>query len=199
MMEKLRIHATQAFTVLLFLILFFTSSAWEEKSPVVTIILFFLGAVFVGIASMGRLWCSIYIAGYKTDRLIKEGPYSICRNPLYFFSFIGASGVGMATESLLIPFLIILTFTIYYPMVIKSEEAEMLKKHGKEYEAYLSQVPSFFPDISKLKEPDSYITKPIIFRKHIFSALWFVWLLGILELIEGFHELHVLPVIFNIY
>jgi len=199
MIEKLRIHATQAFTVLLFLILFFTSSAWEEKSPVVTIILFFLGAVLVGIASMGRLWCSIYIAGYKTDRLIKEGPYSICRNPLYFFSFIGALGVGMATESFLIPFLIMITFTIYYPMVIKSEEAEMLKKHGKEYEAYLGLVPSFFPHISKLKEPDSYITKPIIFRKHIFSALWFVWLLGILELIEGFHELHVLPVIFRIY
>jgi len=199
MIEKLRIHATQAFTVLLFLILLFTSSAWEEKSPVVTIILFFLGAVLVGIASMGRLWCSIYIAGYKTDRLIKEGPYSICRNPLYFFSFIGALGVGMATESFLIPFLIMITFTIYYPMVIKSEEAEMLKKHGKEYEAYLGLVPSFFPHISKLKEPDSYITKPIIFRKHIFSALWFVWLLGILELIEGFHELHVLPVIFRIY
>jgi len=199
MIEKLRIHATQAFTVLLFLILLFTSSAWEEKSPVVTIILFFLGAVLVGIASMGRLWCSIYIAGYKTDRLIKEGPYSICRNPLYFFSFIGALGVGMATESFLIPFLIMITFTIYYPMVIKSEESEMLKKHGKEYEAYLGLVPSFFPHISKLKEPDSYITKPIIFRKHIFSALWFVWLLGILELIEGFHELHVLPVIFRIY
>lgn len=148
---------------------------------------------------MGRLWCSIYIAGYKTDRLIKEGPYSICRNPLYFFSFIGALGVGMATESFLIPFLIMITFTIYYPMVIKSEESEMLKKHGKEYEAYLGLVPSFFPHISKLKEPDSYITKPIIFRKHIFSALWFVWLLGILELIEGFHELHVLPVIFRIY
>ena len=199
MIEKLRIHATQAFTVLLFLILLFTSSAWEEKSPVVTIILFFLGAVLVGIASMGRLWCSIYIAGYKTDRLIKEGPYSICRNPLYFFSFIGALGVGMATESFLIPFLIMITFTIYYPMVIKSEESEMLKKHGKEYEAYLGLVPSFFPHISKLKEPGTYITKPIIFRKHIFSALWFVWLLGILELIEGFHELHVLPVIFRIY
>jgi len=199
MMKKLRIHATQAFTVLLFLILLFTSSAWEEKSPVVTIILFFLGAFLVGIASMGRLWCSIYIAGYKTDKLIREGPYSICRNPLYFFSFIGASGLGMATESLLIPALIIITFALYYPVVIKSEEAEMLIKHDREFEAYLSQVPSFFPDISKLKEPDSYITKPIIFRKHIFSALWFVWLLGILELIEGLHELQVLPVILSVY
>ena len=105
----------------------------------------------------------------------------------------------MATESLLIPALIIITFALYYPVVIKSEEAEMLIKHDREFEAYLSQVPSFFPDISKLKEPDSYITKPIIFRKHIFSALWFVWLLGILELIEGLHELQVLPVILSVY
>lgn len=199
MIEKLRIHVTQIFTVLLFLILLFTSSAWETKAPLVTILLFFLGAVLVGIASMGRLWCSLYIAGYKTDKLITEGPYSMCRNPLYFFSFIGSLGLGMATETLLIPSLIVIAFAIYYPRVIKSEEAELARLHGTEFESYLNRVPSFFPKISILKEPGDYIAKPIVFRKHIFSALWFIWLMGILEFIEGFHELNILPTVFNIY
>ncbi|MBN2077581.1 MAG: isoprenylcysteine carboxylmethyltransferase family protein, partial [Spirochaetes bacterium] len=60
-------------------------------------------------------------------------------------------------------------------------------------------VPSFFPSISKLKEPEEYIVKPIIFKRHLFDALWFIWLVGILEVIEAFHELNVLPVIFKIY
>lgn len=199
MIEKLRIRITQIFAVLLFLIILFTRSAWETKSPLLTEVLFFFGAVLVGIASMGRLWCSLYIAGYKTDRLIIDGPYSISRNPLYLFSFIGSLGLGMATESLLIPLLVVIAFTIYYPKVIKCEEAQMARLHGQEFESYLRRVPAFFPKLSILKEPDSYIAKPIVFRNHIFSALWFIWLMAILELIEGFHELNILPIIFNIY
>jgi len=199
MIEKLRIHITQIFTALLFLIILFTNNAWEANAPLVTQILFLFGAILVGIATMGRLWCSVYIAGYKTEKLITEGPYSVTRNPLYFFSFIGSLGLGLATETMLIPLLIVISFAIYYPKVIKSEEAEMAQLHGQDFARYISNVPAFFPKISILKEPDVYSTKPIVFRKHIFSALWFVWLMGILELIEGLHEINILPMFFSIY
>lgn len=199
MIEKLRIHLTQIFVVLLFLILMSSSSAWETEAPFVTVLLFFIGAFMVGIASLGRLWCSLYIAGYKTNKLITEGPYSISRNPLYFFSFIGAVGLGLATETFLMPLLIIVAFAIYYPGVIKSEEVELARLHGQEFELYLGSVPAFFPKISLLKEPDGYLANPIVFRSHIFSALWFIWLMGVLELIEGLHELNILPTLFNIY
>jgi len=48
---------------------------------------------------------------------------AMCRNPLYFFSLLGALGVGLTTETLLIPFVILIAFVGYYPNVIKSEEA----------------------------------------------------------------------------
>jgi len=41
--------------------------------------------------------------------------------------------------------------------------------------------------------------EPRLFRKHIFDALWFIWLLGIMELLEAFHELNVLPVWIELY
>lgn len=199
MTKKLRIFISRIFGGLLVALICVSSSLWEDKTPFVTIILFLLGAVLVGIASLGRLWCSVYIAGYKTHQLITQGPYSICRNPLYFFSLLGAIGVGLSTETILIPFLILIAFAGYYPLVIKSEETDLLERHKREFETYMKEVPMFFPKISLLKEPDEYIMKPIVFKKHIFNALWFIWLVGIIETIEELHDLSVLPTLFKIY
>jgi hypothetical protein len=33
----------------------------------------------------------------------------------------------------------------------------------------------------------------------MFDALWFVWLVGVLELIEELHELKWLPIFFRLY
>ncbi|MEJ2655825.1 MAG: isoprenylcysteine carboxylmethyltransferase family protein, partial [Desulfobacterales bacterium] len=142
---------------------------------------------------------SVYIAGYKTDHIVTKGPYSMCRNPLYFFSLLGALGVGFATESFLIPSLILIAFAAYYPIVIMSEETEMAKLHKNEFENYFKKVPRFFPKISNLTEPEEYIIKPRVFKVHIMSALWFIWILGILEVIGGLQDLQVFPMIFKIY
>lgn len=199
MIEKLRIYISQMVAVLLIVLICISRSFWEDNVHPLTTALFVLGAVLVGLASMGRLWCSVYIAGYKTDHLVTQGPYSMCRNPLYFFSLLGALGVGFASETLLIPFVILIAFVGYYPLVIKSEEAELIRLHKSEFEIYLKEVPRFFPKISLLKEPEEYIVKPIVFKRHMFSALWFIWFMGILEIIEELHDLKVLPTIFKIY
>ncbi|MFH2220169.1 MAG: isoprenylcysteine carboxylmethyltransferase family protein [Pseudomonadota bacterium] len=199
MIEKLRIRVSQVFVVFLILMIGVSESAWEERAPLVGIFLFLAGAMLAGVASLGRLWCSLYIAGYKTDRLITKGPYSMCRNPLYFFSLIGGLGVGLASETLFIPALIFVAFALYYPFVIKSEEAELRELHKEQFDMYRESVPSFFPNVFKLKEPEEYVVKPVIFKKHMFDALWFIWLLGILEIIEGLHEMKVLPKIFTFF
>lgn len=199
MVEKLRIRISQIFAGLLVVLICVSSSLWEDGAPFVATVLFLLGAILVGIASLGRLWCSVYIAGYKTDHLVTQGPYSMCRNPLYFFSLLGALGVGLASETLLIPLVILISFVGYYPLVIKSEEAELIELHSSEFEIYLKEVPRFFPKISLLKEPEEYIVNPRVFKRHMFDALWFIWFIGILEVIEELHKLEVIPTIFKIY
>jgi len=199
MIEKLRIQVSRIFVIILMVIIAVSSSAWEVEAPLFSTVLFLIAIVLVGIASLGRLWCSLYIAGYKTDSLVTEGPYSMCRNPLYFFSFLGAIGVGFASETLLIPAIMLCAFALYYPFVIKSEEAELQKLHGDKFNTYFEHVPSFFPSISKLKEPEEYIVRPVIFKRHLFDALWFIWLVGILEINEELHTLDILPTLFTIY
>lgn len=196
--EKLRIPFTRIAAMLLCASIILSSSRWEHIS-ILSDILFLTGCVLAGVASLGRLWCSLYIAGYKNTSLVTEGPYSITRNPLYFFSLIGAVGVGLATETLFIPLAIIILFSIYYPSVIKSEEVRLSDTHGKAFDVYSKKTPAFFPKLSLLKEPNTYIVNPKIFKKNLMGALWFVWFIGILELVEAFHEANIIPVVLEIY
>ena len=197
--ERYRMILSRIGAVIAFFFLFTTKSSWETESEVVTHLLFLIAMIFVGIASLGRMWCSLYIAGYKDDQLVTEGPYSLCRNPLYFFSLIGAVGVGFATETLTFPIIIAVLFALYYPFVIRSEERRLKKLFGTPFEDYCLNVPRFFPTPSTFSEPEYYNVKPAVYRNHIFSALWFVWLIGILEVIEGLREIGVISSLWSVY
>jgi protein-S-isoprenylcysteine O-methyltransferase Ste14 len=196
--EKIRILVSRAFVVALVVILLISESYWG-KHELIDTTLFAIGCFCASIAALGRLWCALYIAGYKNNTLIMTGPYSISRNPLYFFSLIGAVGVGLATETFLIPIIISIAFLFYYPGVIRGEEKRLAAAHGEAYEAYRKRVPSFFPKFSLFEEPDTYVVNPKVFRRNMSSALWFVWLVAILEIIEALHETGTLRVHFQIY
>jgi protein-S-isoprenylcysteine O-methyltransferase Ste14 len=195
--EKLRIPLSRLLVTALIILIFCSESKWEET--ILGAILFASGCFLVAVAAIGRLWCSVYIAGYKTNVLITKGPYSICRHPLYFFSFLGAVGLGLATESFVILFIIFSAFVTYYPSVIKSEEADLLNRHGDAYKIYRSATPVFFPHLSLLQEPDTAMVHTRIFRKHSLDGLWFMWLVGIIESFEAFQKLGILPVFFNLH
>ncbi len=197
--EKYRMVISRVAAAIVLFLLFTTKSHWEAQNEAVTFLLFMLGMVLVGIASLGRMWCSLYIAGYKDDQLVTEGPYSLCRNPLYFFSLIGAVGIGVATETLTFPILFTVLFALYYPFVILSEERRLKQLFGTSFDDYAIRVPRFFPKLSTFSEPENYNVKPVVYRNHIFSALWFVWLIGVLEVIEGLREIGVISSLWSLY
>lgn len=196
--RKWRITLSRLFAAVLGMVILLSTSKWESIDLVSTV-LFLFGAVLVGIATVGRLWCSLYISGYKSKSLVVVGPYSICRNPLYFFSLLGGIGVGLATETLIIPLLISTGFAMYYPYVIRREQKKLVALHGEQYQQYCRSTPCFLPLFSRLNEPEEYNVRPKLFRKNVFDALCFIWIVGTLELIEGLHESHVLPVLFRLY
>ncbi|MBM4104177.1 MAG: isoprenylcysteine carboxylmethyltransferase family protein [Planctomycetes bacterium] len=199
MVQRTRLYTTRIFVAALLVLLFIGGSEWEKKCPIVSSILFLIGCFLAGIASLGRLWCSVYIAGYKTKNLIVQGPYSICRNPLYFFSMLGGIGVGLASETLTIPAILIVAFAFYYPFVIRYEEQNLRNQFGQIYDDYVRRTPQFWPKWSLLNEPQEYTFNPKVFKKHLFSTLWFVWMIGILELIEELHDLQLVPEYFYFY
>ncbi len=193
-----RILHSRLFAAGLFLLVLLSDSRWENVG-LTSAVLFFAGALLVGVATVGRLWCSLYISGHKTKLLVTSGPYSLCRNPLYFFSLLGAIGVGMVTETVTVPIAIAAGFALYYPSVIREEEKRLAEIHGDEYAEYQRNTPVFLPSISHLTEPEEYSVNPRIFKKSIFEALWFVWIVGIIELLEEIHATGMIPTLFHLY
>ena len=88
----MRILFTRLFVGLLAGLILFSSSQWQPGPfSAAGILLVALG--LTSAAAVGRLWCSLYIAGYKKSCLVTDGPYAMCRNPLYFFSMLGVWGI----------------------------------------------------------------------------------------------------------
>lgn len=199
--ERFRTLISLTFGILIGIALLFSTSIWETQ-PIVEESLMCLACFFAGIGAFGRIWCSLYIAGYKNNTLVTAGPYSLCRNPLYLFSFIGGAGVSLATETFTIPLVVILAFILYYPFVIKKEEKRLEGFFGDKYAQYRQTTPSFIPSLKSfkaMKEPETYSVNPRIFSHNIFDALWFIWLIGIFELLGGLKEAGILPILFQLY
>lgn len=198
--EKLRIRLTWLFVVSITALMFISKTHWESCA-IIEESLMFCACLMAGIGAFGRGWCSVYIAGRKDSELVQAGPYAICRNPLYFFSMIGALGVGLATETFTVPLLVLLAFVLYYPTVILSEEKRLAQMFGDQYQSYTARVPSFIPKFSRLKgsEPESYQVNTRQIRRSFLETVWFIWLLGIIEFLSGCHEAGLLPNILYLY
>lgn len=150
-------------------------------------ILFAGGLILVGIGAMGRLWCSVYIGGRKTTELVTEGPYAWCRNPLYLFSLLGALGVGLTTRMLFAPMLILAFFAMYYPLVIRSEETKLRVAHGEAFECYRQTTPAFFPRSLRMDGAGERSVNLRLFRTHLSEAVWFIWAVAVVVLLDVAH------------
>lgn len=178
--------------------IFLVSSRWDDH-VVIKGALFLVGCLLVGLATIGRLWCSQYICAHKTKNLVTSGPYSVCRNPLYLFSVIGALGVGFATETLTIPLVLAVMFAVFYPTVILAEEAKLAPLHGDAFKAYMARVPRFWPRFKGMEEPAEYTVFPAKFRHALFDALWFIWFVGIIHLAGTLRAAGILPTLVKLY
>ena len=102
-------------------------------------------AVGVPIAFAGllvRAWAAGHIM--KNNRLATTGPYAHTRNPLYFGSFLIASGFAIAAHwSLLL--LVIAFFVAVYGPTMERERANVSGRFPEAYAEWERNVPAFVP------------------------------------------------------
>ncbi len=190
---KGRVFHTRIFLICLLPVLILSLGMLSEEHPAHAI-MEWTGHIFVILCVLGRSYCAAYIGGRKNDELITEGPFSIVRNPLYVFSFIGIAGIGMQSGMLTMLALLILGFALYYPRVVAHEEAYLLNKFGDTYHRYMKITPRWWPRWNNWHEPETIITQPRMLREAMRDASAFFIPFPVFELLGDLHASEFIPI-----
>jgi protein-S-isoprenylcysteine O-methyltransferase Ste14 len=194
---KARRRHTVWFAFLAVALLLFTDSAWPAES-LVHENLELAGYAALVVCVLGRIACAAYIGGRKNDAIVADGPYSVVRNPLYLFSFIGVAGIGLGTGTITIPLALLAIFALYYPHVVAREEAFLAERYGDAYRAYVRSVPRWLPDFSRWRSPAEIAVKPRFLLVTMRDSALFFAALPLLEMLDWLHAAGHLPVLLRL-
>jgi protein-S-isoprenylcysteine O-methyltransferase Ste14 len=172
----------------------FLQSVWSVAGPVHET-LEIVGVAFLIVCICGRVWCSAYIGGRKNYELVKDGPFSIVRNPLYVFSFIGVTGIGLLTGMVTVTIFAQVVFVLFHHATILREESVLREAYGAAYQAYLDAVPRWVPRLSLWQEPDEIQVRPRFLYLTLRDIAWIVLLFPFVEAIDALQVAGHLPVL----
>jgi protein-S-isoprenylcysteine O-methyltransferase Ste14 len=158
-----------------------------------------LGIGLILIAILGRTWCTLYIGGRKSSEIVRSGPYSVSRNPLYVFSAIGAAGFGALTGSLIVAVFLAVLCCVAFHSVILVEEAYLEEAFGEPYRQYKRDVPRFFPNPALFKESEMLSVRPQTLYRTFADGLVFFAAYPVFEVIEYLQQTGALPVLLRLY
>mgnify|MGYP002655218540 CR=1 FL=1 len=128
-----------------------------------------IGAILIFAGILGRILATISIGGQKDRDIIQTELYSVCRNPLYFASFLMATGVGLLSARP--DFMLLVTtayLAIFYPMMIN--EAGYLRSRFEDFADYEARVPLFLPKFNLWQERDRFEISFRLVRRTLFDA-----------------------------
>ena len=155
-----------------------------------------LGVVLIGVAVIGRAWCTLYIGGRKAEEVVRDGPYSVSRNPLYMFSFLAVLGAGMQTGSIVFgAILVFVSFLILRPVIAREEEV-LETRFAPQFAAYQRLVPRFGPRLGAWRDAHMLQASPALFWRTIADGALFFLTIPLLELLEHLQAVYDLPVWF---
>jgi protein-S-isoprenylcysteine O-methyltransferase Ste14 len=157
-----------------------------------------IGIVLIVVCILGRTWCTLYIGGRKIEELVTDGPYSVSRNPLYFFSILGAAGVGAQLGSVAAGAVCAALAWLVFYVVVLQEERLLSARHGAAYANYLATVPRFLPNPALWRDLPTVTVRPPRVVRTFADAMLFLLAVPAAELFEYLQELHVLPVLLHL-
>jgi protein-S-isoprenylcysteine O-methyltransferase Ste14 len=164
---------------------------WHERVESV-------GLVAIVLSIVGRAWCSLYIGGRKKAEIVDRGPYSITRNPLYVFSYVGAFGIGAQSGSVTIGLGFVLAAMAVFYLTVRREEAFLEREFGAVYAVYKARTPRFWPRFSLWRDEEQLTIRPSLFVTTIRDGLVFLLAIPIFELIDAAQVAHWLRIVVHL-
>ncbi len=137
--------------------------------------LFIVGGVF-------RWWATLYIGGRKLETIVSDGPYSICRNPLYVGTFLMGLAIAFFLQSLTFGVGFAIAAIFYMSVTVPAEEIMLGDKFGQVFTDYCQKVPRFFPKLRLLNTPAKIVINVGGLRSEALRTARWVWLPVICDL-----------------
>lgn len=193
-----RLIVVQVAAVLAIILLLFGRPALAEGSNGHEI-LEAVGFAMVLTCFLGRLWSILFVGGRKNDELIVSGPFSMTQNPLYFFSTVGAAGIGLMFGSVLAAALLGLGSFLVFRFTARKEAEYLAGKFGAVHAAYAQRTPRFWPNPLLYRDEDQWLFSTRALRNTFRDGLYFLALFPVIEAVEYLRLSGHLPTLFTVY
>jgi protein-S-isoprenylcysteine O-methyltransferase Ste14 len=195
-LQRQRIHILQAGALAMIATVLLAQPSWEGSAHEFIEI---AGISLVFACIIGRMWSILYVGDKKNRELVTTGPYSMTRNPLYFFSILGATGVGLMYGSLLVA--IALGFVTYGVLgITAAKEADYLRTmFGPAYDAYSRRTPMLWPKTTLYVDAPEVAFSPKALKRTLLDALPFLAVFPLIETVEYLHASGVLPTLVRLF
>lgn len=125
---------------------------------------FVIGLIVVALGEFARTYGVAFIGSisrtrsYSNGELVKSGPFSLLRNPLYFGNLVLSLGLSIMPAVTWLPLVVVVVFYAQYIPIVKWEEMKLRRIFGEKYAAYCNEVPQrWFPSLSKLLRGGWYV------------------------------------------
>lgn len=184
--------------MLIGVMVFAVTTSRDQSGPASHEAIEWIGIVAIVICILGRTWCSLYIGGRKIVQFVTDGPYSVSRNPLYFFSILGAAGAGAQLGSLVSAVLFGTLAWLVFHVVVLKEETVLAERYGVAYASYRATVPRFLPNPRLWRDAPTLTVMPAKVLGTFADAMLFLLAVPIAESFELLQNLGLLPVLLRL-
>lgn len=107
--------------------------------------------LFVGIGLFVQGWRELYRA-HQRKMLATDGLYALVRHPQYTGLFIGLFGEGVVHWPTIFSIILFPIIVLFYTLLARREERQMMEEFGCEYQYYRDRVPMFFPGVHQWRQ-----------------------------------------------
>lgn len=129
-----------------------------------------VGLACIACAALGRVWASVFIAGYKDTQLVRGGPYAVLRHPLYALSLLAMLGAGLTTRSVTLTVALLAVFAAIYARAAREEDRFLRSAHGDAFDRYAREVNAFLPRRAAYTVPEAIEVRPRVLWKAFLDA-----------------------------
>jgi protein-S-isoprenylcysteine O-methyltransferase Ste14 len=145
-----------------------------------------------------RLWATLYVGGRKGRVVVAEGPYSLCRNPLYLGTILLAVSFSVFLKSVTMVVGTALVGVLYAAFTIPAEEKHLAGRFGEPYRDYCERTPRLVPNPAAFHAGRMIETDVSALYREIKKAVGWISLPFLAELITHLRQTPNWPSIFNL-